>query len=72
MTPPANEQPVSRSDIEAKLREIKGEVDTTTEKAKVPVMAVGAAVVVGLIGLAYVLGSRRARKRTTVVEVKRV
>lgn len=62
---------VTRDDIEAKLREIKGEVDQAGERAKVPAMAIGAAVVVGLVGVAYLLGRRRGRKQTTVVEVRR-
>ena len=38
---PAGDKPVTRDDIEAKLREIRGEVDTTTERAKMPAIAVG-------------------------------
>jgi hypothetical protein len=64
--------PFGRSDIEAKLREIKGEVDTGVEKAKVPVMAIGAALVIGVVGLAYLMGRRRGKKTTTLVEVRRV
>ena len=63
---------VTRQDIEAKLREIRGEVDATGQRAKVPAIAIGAAVVVGLVGLAFVMGRRRGRKATTVVEVRRV
>ncbi len=63
---------VTRADIESKLREIQGDVDATAERAKVPVLAIAAAAAVTLIGLAYVIGSRKAKKRTTVVEVKRV
>jgi len=63
---------VTRGDIEAKLREIKGEVDATGQRAKVPAIAIGAVVVVGLVGLAFVIGRRRGRKATTVVEVRRV
>ena len=69
---PTDTRDVTRGDIEAKLREIKGEVADTQEKVKVPVMAIGAIVVVGVIGLAYMLGARKARKKTTVVEVRRV
>ena len=64
--------PVSRDDIESKLREIKGEVDTTTETAKPYVLAGAAVVVVAAIGLAYLLGRRRGRKRSAVVEIRRV
>ena len=77
MTPPSTSTTgadgrVTRNDIESKLREIKGDVESATDKAKAPVMAIGAAVVVGVIGLAYLLGRRRGKKRTTVVEVRRV
>ena len=65
-------QRVSRADIEGKLREIKGEVDTTTEAAKPIGMAVAAAAVVAVIGVVYMLGRRRGSKQTTVVEIRRV
>jgi hypothetical protein len=67
-----SERHVSRADIEAKLAEIKGEVDETGERAKVPAMVIGAVVVVAVVGVAYLLGRRSARKRTTVVEVRRL
>ena len=69
MTPP---EPVKRSDIEAKLREIKGEVDTTATAAKPAAMAVAAVAVVALLGAAYLLGRRKGKKKSTVVEIRRV
>ena len=69
MTPP---EPVSRTDIEAKLREIKGEVDTTATAAKPAAMAVAAVAVVALLGAAYLLGRRKGKKKSTVVEIRRV
>jgi hypothetical protein len=66
---PATE--VTRADIEAKLREIGGEASSVGERAAVPLLAVGAAAVVGLLGLAYLVGRRRGRKQRTVVEIKR-
>lgn len=63
---------VTKADIEAKLREIKGEVDDTGQRAKVPAMTIGAVVVVAVVGVAYLLGRRSAKKKTTVVEVRRV
>jgi hypothetical protein len=68
----ANERTVTRGDIEAKLREIRGVTDTTTEVAqgaKKPVLAV---VGVGVVLGAFLLGRRRGRKRSTIVEVRRV
>ncbi len=64
--------PVTRDDIESKLREIKEDVDTTTGAAK-PYLGVAitvAAVVV--VGLVYFLGRRKGTKTSTVVEVRRV
>jgi hypothetical protein len=68
----ASDKPVSRGDIEAKLREIRGEVDSTTERAKVPAIAVGVAAVVVVVGVAFLLGRRRGKRMTTIVEVRRV
>jgi len=64
--------PVTRADIESKLREIKEDVDTTTGAAK-PYAAVAVTVAaVVVVGLAYILGRRTGTKTSTVVEVRRV
>lgn len=63
---------VSRDDIEAKLREIQGEVDETSRSARPYVLAAGAVVLVAAVGLAYAFGRRRGRRTTTVVEVRRL
>ncbi|MBA2751794.1 MAG: hypothetical protein H0U41_06105 [Actinobacteria bacterium] len=64
--------PVTRADIESKLREIKEDVDTTTGAAK-PYVAVAVTVAaVVVVGLAYILGRRTGTKTSTVVEVRRV
>jgi LPXTG-motif cell wall-anchored protein len=66
------ERKVTREDIEAKLREIRGVTDTTTEvaqeAAKPALVVIGIAVVVG----AFLLGRRRGRRQSTIVEVRRV
>jgi hypothetical protein len=66
------EGPVTRADIEAKLRQIKGGVDQATTTVR-PYLAAGVAAlaVVGL-GMAFMLGRRQGKKKTTVVEVRRV
>ena len=67
-----SEDPVTREDIESKLREIKDDVETTTTAAK-PYVAVAVAVVaVTLVSIAFILGRRRGTKLSTVVEVRRV
>ena len=67
-----SDERVTRNDLEAKLREIKGEVDTTATAAKPVGLAVGVAVAIAVVGLVYVLGRRSAKKKTTIVEVRRV
>jgi LPXTG-motif cell wall-anchored protein len=66
------ERVVTREDIESKLREIRGVTDTTTEvaqeAAKPALVVLGIAVVVG----AFLFGRRRGRRRSTIVEVRRV
>lgn len=71
-TAPDPNQPVSRTDIESKLREIRGEVDTTATAAKPAAMAVAGVAAVLIIGAVYLLGRRKGKKKSTVVEIRRV
>ena len=63
---------IRREDIEAKLEQIRHQVDHTTEAAKPAGMAVAAGVAVAVVAIVYLLGRRRGRKGRTVVEVRRV
>lgn len=63
---------VTRDDIESKLRELRGEVDTAGERAKAGAMVVGAVAAVTLLAAVYLLGRRKGKRRTTIVEVRRV
>lgn len=65
-------QPVTKADIEAKLREIKGDVDETAKEARPLAEAAAIGGVILLILLAYLLGRRKGKKKTTVVEIRRV
>ncbi|WCO69197.1 hypothetical protein PO878_10730 [Iamia majanohamensis] len=69
--PPGGEKKISRDDIEAKLRELQGEVDETAESAKGIAVAVGAAVAVGVVVVVFLLGRKRGKSKTTIVEVRR-
>ena len=65
-------RPVGRGDIERKLREIRGEVDTATQSARSVVLVAGAAVAVVVVGVAFFLGRRKGNKESTLVEIRRV
>ena len=63
---------VSRDDIESKLRELRGEVDTAGDNARQYAVIAGAVVAVTVVALAFAWGKRKGKKKTTVVEVRRV
>lgn len=65
-------RPIDRGQIEAKLRELQGGVTETRESATSMLLTVGAVVAVGVIAVAFLAGRRRGKKRTTVVEVRRI
>jgi hypothetical protein len=62
---------INRNDIEAKLRELQGEVEVLGEEAKSYAITVGMVVLVGVVAVAFVLGRRRGRSNRTIVEVRR-
>lgn len=63
---------VGRSDIESKLREIRGEVDDTATAARPTAMAIAGVAAVLVLGAVYLMGRRKGKKKSTVVEIRRV
>jgi hypothetical protein len=63
---------ITRDDIEAKLRELAGGVDEQVEAAR-PKLLAGAVTAVVVVAVAsYLLGRRRGRRRSAVVEIRRL
>jgi hypothetical protein len=64
--------PITREDLEAKIRDITGDVSDTVDAAR----GIGVAVAVGagvlFVLSAYWLGRRKGRKRKTVLEIRRI
>lgn len=72
-TVPGRDRPITRADIEAKLREIRGTAEETAPAA--PETAQRTGIIVGallLLVVAFVLGRRRGRKKSTIVEIRRI
>ncbi|MBV9951309.1 MAG: hypothetical protein JO291_05130 [Acidimicrobiia bacterium] len=65
-------QDITRDDIEAKFREIKGDIDDTAESAKGMAVTVGAVIAVVVVLGVFMLGKRRGKKKTTFIEVRRL
>ncbi len=63
---------VSTADIESKLRQIRDEVEGTAESARPQLIGVAIAGVALVVALSFLLGRRKGRRTSTVVEIKRV
>jgi heme/copper-type cytochrome/quinol oxidase subunit 2 len=63
---------ITRDDLEAKFRSVQGEVEEQKASAISTAVTVGAVVVVGVIAVAFLFGRRKGKKRTTIVEVRRI
>jgi hypothetical protein len=68
----APDRKITRDDIEAKLREIQGDVSQRADAAKVPAIAIAVGVAVVTIAAAYFLGRRKGKRRQTVLEIRRI
>jgi hypothetical protein len=66
------EKKVSRDDIEAKLRELRGDVDEKVDDAKMPAFATAVGIAVVVVVAAYWFGKRRGKKRQMVLEIRRI
>jgi hypothetical protein len=65
-------RPITRDDLERKFRQLEGEVTESKEKVASTAIAIGAGVVVVVVAVAFLFGRRRGKKRTTIVEVRRI
>ena len=72
VSPAVPDRKITRDDIEAKLRELQGEVGERAEATKVPAVAIAIGVVFVAIAAAYVFGRRKGRRRQTVLEIRRL
>ena len=63
---------ISRSDIEAKLKAIRDDIELVGDQAKGGLMAVAPIVVAVIVIGAYVLGKRSGKKRRAVIEIRRL
>jgi LPXTG-motif cell wall-anchored protein len=71
MADPPRTTPITRDDIETRLRAVQGDLADTGESIKTYALAIGAVVVVAAVALAFGFGRRRGHKRQTIVEVRR-
>jgi hypothetical protein len=63
---------ISRDDLEAKLREMSGGVEETVEAARPKLISSAAAGLLLVVLVSYLLGRRRGRARSAVIEIRKV
>jgi len=68
---PATER-ITRDQIEAKFRELTGDVADEVESTRSQVVTVGLAAVVLLVAAVFLIGRRSGRRKSAVVEVRRI
>jgi hypothetical protein len=70
--PSTSRDRITRDDLEEKFRELEGGVHEQAESARSTVVTAGIVAALVLLFLAFLLGTRKGRKRSTVVEIRRV
>ena len=66
------EDKITRDQLEAKFREVTGGVSEEVEGVRSQALAIGLAVVVVSVAVVFLFGRRAGRKRSTIVEVRRI
>ena len=70
--PSTSRDRITRSDLEDKFRELEGGAREQVESARSTVVTAGVVAALILLLLAYLLGTRKGKKRSTIVEIRRV
>ena len=63
---------ITPDDLRSKFRELQTDVDSTAESAKNTAATVVGVLATALVLGVFLMGRRRGRKRTTLVEIRRV
>lgn len=72
MSVQTNGRPITRADLETAFQRVVGEGEKTVEAAVPGALVVAGAVAAALVTLVYLAGKRRGRKRSSVIEIRRV
>lgn len=72
MSVQTNGRHITRADLEAAFQKVVGEGEKTVERATPTAAIIAGAAVVVVVTLAFLAGKRRGRKRSTVVEIRRI
>jgi hypothetical protein len=68
----STDERITRDDLEAKFREVIEDTREEVASAKATLATVATLVAVILVAIAFLVGRRQGRKRTTIVEIRRM
>lgn len=63
---------ISRDDLESKLRAFQGEIKGKVDDQKSTLLSAGAGIGALLLIIFFILGRRSGKKKSTVVEIRRI
>lgn len=63
---------ITREDIETKIRQLKGDAEEVAGAQKTNGFVIAAVAGIVVLALAYFLGRRKGRKRSSFVEIRRL
>ncbi len=63
---------ITPADLEAKMRELQGESEEAVDTAKSYALAAAVAVGVVIFVVAFTVGRRSGKKKSTIVEIRRI
>ncbi|MDA8358740.1 MAG: hypothetical protein M0Z95_21160 [Actinomycetota bacterium] len=72
MSATTNGSRITRDDLEAAFARVLGDGETTARSAAPVVLSLAGAALVGTVALAYLIGRRRGRRHSTILELRRI
>ncbi len=63
---------ITRQDIESRFRALQGEVDEVADQAVSTALMAGLVVGATIVVLAFLVGRRRGRRKSAIIEVRRL
>lgn len=72
MSVTTNGRPITRADLEAAFQRVVGEGQKTVEAAIPAALVVAGAVGLALVTVVYLAGRRRGRRKSSVIEIRRL
>ena len=64
--------PITRDDLESSFRSLKDDIDRSADQAKSKLIPAGISFAFLLLVVAYLLGKRVGKTKSTVVEIRRI